>query len=100
MEQAKALLAEVGIAGMTVTEVTGFSRQKGRAEVFRGNEHLEGFVPKIKLEIVVSDRRAAAAIGAVVKSARTGTCGDGVIFIEPVEYAVRIRTEEEGENAI
>ena len=100
VEEVKDALAEVGVEGMTVTEVKGFGRQKGHTEIFRGSEYTVDFLPKIKIEIVVADGHADAAVDAVVKSARTGKIGDGKIFVAAIEQAVRIRTEETGEAAI
>ena len=100
VEEVKDALTEVGIEGMTVTEVKGFGRQKGHTEIFRGSEYTVDFLPKIKIEIVVPDDRANAAVTAVLKSARTGKIGDGKIFVAAIESAVRIRTEEKNEAAI
>jgi nitrogen regulatory protein P-II 1 len=100
LEEVKDALGEVGIEGMTVTEVKGFGRQKGHTEIYRGSEYTVDFLPKIKIEIVVADGRMDAAIGAIVKSARSGKIGDGKVFVTNVEQAVRIRTEEKGDAAI
>jgi len=100
LEEVKDALGEVGIEGMTVSEVKGFGRQKGHTEIYRGSEYTVDFLPKIKLELVVADNQADAAIGAIVKSAKTGKIGDGKVFVSPVEQAVRIRTDEKGESAI
>ena len=100
LEEVKDALNEIGIEGMTLTEVKGFGRQKGHTEIYRGSEYTVDFLPKIKLEVVVLDSRVAAAVSAVVKSARTGKIGDGKIFVSSIEEAVRIRTEETGELAI
>jgi nitrogen regulatory protein P-II 1 len=100
LEDVKEALAEVGIEGMTVTEVKGFGRQKGHTEIYRGSEYTVDFLPKIKLELVVPDSRAEAAVEAIVKSAQTGKIGDGKIFVLPVEQAVRIRTNERAEAAV
>ena len=100
LEEVKDALGEVGIEGMTVTEVKGFGRQKGHTEIYRGSEYTVDFLPKIKLELVVADKQADAAVQAVVKSARTGKIGDGKVFVVPVEEAVRIRTDERGEAAV
>ncbi len=100
LEDVKAALAEVGIEGMTVSEVKGFGRQKGHTEIYRGSEYTVDFLPKIKIEIVVTDDRVTAAVAAIVKAAKTGKIGDGKIFVLPVEQAVRIRTEEKGEEAV
>jgi nitrogen regulatory protein P-II 1 len=100
LEEVKAALAEVGVEGMTVSEVKGFGRQKGHTEIYRGSEYTVDFLPKSKLEIVVSDDMASTVVDAIAKSARTGKIGDGKIFIVPLEGAVRIRTDERGESAI
>jgi nitrogen regulatory protein PII len=100
LEEVKDALGEIGIEGMTVSEVKGFGRQKGHTEIYRGSEYTLDFLPKIKIEIVVSDIRAEAAVAAVVKSARTGKIGDGKIFVAAVEQAIRIRTEENGDHAV
>jgi nitrogen regulatory protein PII len=100
LEEVKDALGEVGIEGMTVTEVKGFGRQKGHTEIYRGSEYTVDFLPKIKLELVVSDKQTDAAVQAIVKSARTGKIGDGKVFVSAVEEAVRIRTDERGEAAV
>jgi nitrogen regulatory protein PII len=100
LEEVKDALSEVGVEGMTVTEVKGFGRQKGHTEIYRGSEYTVDFLPKIKLEIVVADAVADAAVAAIVKAAKTGKIGDGKVFISPVSEAVRIRTEEKGEAAV
>ena len=100
LEEVKDALGEVGIEGMTVIEVKGFGRQKGHTEIYRGSEYTVDFLPKIKLELVVPDDRVETAVGAIVKSAKTGKIGDGKVFVQPVDEAVRIRTEEKGEAAI
>jgi Nitrogen regulatory protein PII len=100
MEDVKEALAEVGIEGMTVSEVKGFGRQKGHTEIYRGSEYTVDFLPKVKFEIVVSDSAVEKAVAAISSSAKTGKIGDGKIFVLPVESAVRIRTEETDENAI
>jgi nitrogen regulatory protein P-II 1 len=100
LEEVKDALGEVGIEGMTVTEVKGFGRQKGHTEIYRGSEYTVDFLPKIKVELVVADGRADAAIGAIVKAAKSGKIGDGKVFVTNVEQAVRIRTEEKGDAAI
>ena len=100
IEEVKDALAEVGIEGMTVTEVKGFGRQKGHTEIYRGSEYTLDFLPKVKIEVVVPTDRATAAVDAVIRSARTGKIGDGKIFVTAIEQAVRIRTEESGEQAI
>ena len=100
MEDVKEALAEVGIEGMTVSEVKGFGRQKGHTEIYRGSEYTVDFLPKVKFEIIVSDDRVAKAVEAIVQSAKTGKIGDGKVFVLPIEDAIRIRTEERGEIAI
>jgi nitrogen regulatory protein P-II 1 len=100
LEEVKDALAEIGIEGMTVSEVKGFGRQKGHTEIYRGSEYNMDFLPKIKIELVVADDRADNAIAAVVHSAKTGKIGDGKIFVTSIEQAVRIRTEETGNLAI
>jgi len=100
LEEVKDALAEVGIEGMTVSEVKGFGRQKGHTEIYRGSEYTVDFLPKIKIEIVVADGQVNGTMAAILKSAKTGKIGDGKIFIYPVEEAVRIRTEEKGDAAL
>src|ERR1041385_8115998 len=100
LEEVKDALGEVGIEGMTVTEVKGFGRQKGHTEIYRGSEYTVDFLPKIKLELVLPDNRVDAAVGAIIKTARTGKIGDGKVFVSSVDQAVRIRTEEKGDLAI
>jgi nitrogen regulatory protein PII len=100
LEEVKDALAEIGIEGMTVSEVKGFGRQKGHTEIYRGSEYTVDFLPKIKLEIVVTDALAQQAVETIVKSAKTGKIGDGKVFVSAIEHAVRIRTDEVAENAI
>jgi nitrogen regulatory protein P-II 1 len=100
LEEVKEALAELGVEGMTVSEVKGFGRQKGHTEIYRGSEYTVDFLPKIKLEIVLADSRVAAAADAIVKAAKTGKIGDGKVFVSHIESAVRIRTEETGEQAV
>src|SRR5258707_4161939 len=100
LEEVKDSLGEIGIEGMTVSEVKGFGRQKGHTEIYRGSEYTVDFLPKIKIELVLSDNRVEAAVAAIVKSAKTGKIGDGKIFVFPVDEAIRIRTEEKGEQAV
>ena len=100
LEEVKDALGEVGIEGMTVTEVKGFGRQKGHTEIYRGSEYTVDFLPKIKLELVVADGQCDAAVAAIVKAAKTGKIGDGKVFVSAVENAIRIRTEEKGEQAV
>ena len=100
LEEVKDALGDIGIEGMTVSEVKGFGRQKGHTEIYRGSEYTVDFLPKIKIELVLSDARVDAAVAAIVKSAKTGKIGDGKVFVSSVEEAVRIRTEEKGEQAV
>jgi nitrogen regulatory protein P-II 1 len=100
MEDVKEALSEIGVEGMTVSEVKGFGRQKGHTEIYRGSEYTVDFLPKVKFEIVVTDERVQRAVNAIVQSAKTGKIGDGKVFILPIEDAIRIRTEERGESAI
>ncbi len=100
LEEVKDALAEIGIEGMTVSEVKGFGRQKGHTEIYRGSEYTMDFLPKVKIEVVVADDRADNAITAVVHGAKTGKIGDGKIFVTSIEQAVRIRTEESGNQAL
>ncbi len=100
LEEVKAALSEVGVEGMTVTEVKGFGRQKGHTEIYRGSEYTVDFLPKVKLEIAVTDETVGKAVDAIVKSAKTGKIGDGKIFVMPLDQVVRIRTDERGETAI
>ena len=100
LDEVREALSEVGITGLTVTEVTGFGRQKGHTELYRGAEYVVDFLPKIKIEIVVNAGQAETAIDAIIKAARTGKIGDGKIFVMPVEHVVRIRTGETNEAAV
>jgi nitrogen regulatory protein P-II 1 len=100
LEDVKAALSELGIIGMTATEVKGCGRQKGHTEIYRGSEYTVDFLPKIKLEVVAVDSLVDTAVAAIIKTAKTGKIGDGKIFILNVDEAVRIRTEETGEKAI
>ena len=100
LDEVREALSEVGITGLTVTEVKGFGRQKGHTELYRGAEYVVDFLPKIKIEIVVNNEHAEAAIDAIIKAARTGKIGDGKIFVMPVEHVVRIRTGETNEAAV
>ncbi len=100
LEEVKDALAELGIEGMTVSEVKGFGRQKGHTEIYRGSEYTVDFLPKIKIEVVLTDALVTDAVAAISKSAKTGKIGDGKIFILPVEEAIRIRTEETGDKAV
>ncbi|MDX1950592.1 MAG: P-II family nitrogen regulator [Verrucomicrobiota bacterium] len=100
LNEVKDALNEIGIQGMSVSEVKGFGRQKGHTEIYRGSEYTVDFLPKIKMEIVLPDSMVPAAVDAIMKSARTGKIGDGKVFVTPVEEVVRIRTEERGEKAV
>jgi nitrogen regulatory protein P-II 1 len=100
IEEVKDALSELGIEGMTVTEVKGFGRQKGHTEIYRGSEYTVDFLPKIKLEVILADSAVDGAIKAIVAAAKTGKIGDGKVFVLPVENAIRIRTEETGELAV
>jgi len=100
LDEVKDALSEVGVQGMTVTEVKGFGRTGGKKEVYRGSAYVVDFVPKVKIEIVVSDELTHSVLDAIEKSAKTGRIGDGKIFVSPIDEAVRIRTGEKGEDAI
>ncbi len=100
LEEVKSALAEIGIEGMTVTEVKGFGRQKGHTEIYRGSEYTVDFLPKVKIELVVSDEMTHKVVDTITKSAKTGKIGDGKIFVTAVEEVVRIRTDERGDAAI
>ena len=100
LDEVKEALNEIGIQGITVTEVKGFGRQKGHTELYRGAEYVVDFLPKIKLEVVVTDEQVAGVLEAVTKAANTGRIGDGKIFVMPMDEAVRIRTGERGAEAI
>lgn len=100
LDEVREALSEIGVSGLTVTEVKGFGRQKGHTELYRGAEYVVDFLPKVKIEIVVADDSVDTAIDAIVKAARTGKIGDGKIFVYPVEQVVRIRTGETGEAAV
>ena len=100
LDEIRDALGSVGISGMTITEVKGFGRQKGHTEIYRGSEYTVDFLPKIKIELVVSDDQTDDALNVIVKSARTGKIGDGKVFITNVDEAVRIRTAEKGEHAL
>jgi|SRR5581483_365820 len=100
LEEVKDALGELGIQGMTVSEVKGFGRQKGHTEIYRGSEYTVDFLPKIKIELVLADSELEGAVAAIIKTARTGKIGDGKVFVSSVEQAVRIRTEEKGELAV
>ena len=100
LEDVKEALAGLGVEGMTVSEVKGFGRQKGHTEIYRGSEYTVDFLPKLKIELVLADANVAPAVDAIVKAAKTGKIGDGKVFVSTIENAVRIRTEETGEQAI
>ena len=100
LEEVKDALGEIGVEGMTVTEVKGFGRQKGHTEIYRGSEYTVDFLPKIKLEIVLPNERVEIATAAIIKAAKTGKIGDGKVFISAVEDAIRIRTDEKGDKAV
>ncbi len=100
LDDVREALTEIGVTGMTAIEVKGFGRQKGHTELYRGAEYVVDFLPKIKLEIVISEDQVSAVIEAIAKAAQTGKIGDGKIFVIPVEEAIRIRTGEEGDAAI
>ncbi|MBI3608699.1 MAG: P-II family nitrogen regulator [Nitrospirae bacterium] len=100
LDEVKEALTELGVQGMTVTEVKGFGRQKGHKEVYRGAEYVVEFVPKVKVEVVVADGLAQRAVDTIMRMAKTGTIGDGKIFVTPVSEVVRIRTGETGDGAL
>ncbi|HEY9249234.1 MAG TPA: P-II family nitrogen regulator [Rariglobus sp.] len=100
LEEVKEALSSIGIEGMTVTEVKGFGRQKGHTEIYRGSEYTVDFLPKVKIEIVVTDELVAKTVDAIVKAAKTGKIGDGKVFVLALEEAVRIRTDERGDAAV
>lgn len=100
LEEVKDALAGIGIEGMTVSEVKGFGRQKGHTEIYRGSEYRVDFLPKIKIELVLASDRTEAAVETIVRAAKTGKIGDGKVFVSEVEKAVRIRTDETGEDAL
>lgn len=100
LEEVKEALSDIGIEGMTVTEVKGFGRQKGHTEIYRGSEYTVDFLPKVMLEVVVDDGESEKTSDAIVKAAKTGKIGDGKVFVLPVDSVVRIRTEESGAEAL
>jgi nitrogen regulatory protein PII len=100
LEEVKEALSSIGIEGMTVTEVKGFGRQKGHTEIYRGSEYTVDFLPKVKIEIVVTDELVSKTVDAIVKAAKTGKIGDGKVFVLALEEAVRIRTDERGDAAV
>ncbi len=100
LEEVKDALAEIGIEGMTVSEVKGFGRQKGHTEIYRGSEYTVDFLPKVKIEVAVGDELAAKTVDTIKEAAKTGKIGDGKVFVLPIENAVRIRTGESGDEAL
>jgi nitrogen regulatory protein P-II 1 len=100
LNEVKAALNEIGIQGMTVSEVKGFGRQKGHTEIYRGSEYTVDFLPKIKIETVLPDALVQAAVQAIIKAAKTGKIGDGKVFVSTIDDAYRIRTEEQGDTAV
>lgn len=100
LDEVKDALYDLGVEGMTISEVKGFGRQKGHTEIYRGSEYTVDFLPKIKIEIVVADSLLDSAVAAIVKAAKTGKIGDGKVFVSTIQNAVRIRTDETGEKAI
>ncbi len=100
LDEVKHALGEMGVEGMTVSEVKGFGRQKGHTEIYRGSEYTVDFLPKVKIEIVLADGMISKAVDTIVKAARTGKIGDGKVFVLPVEEAIRIRTDERGDKAV
>jgi len=100
LDEVKEALQEIGIQGLSVTEVTGFGRQKGHTELYRGAEYVVDFLPKVKIEVVLSDDMADAAVDAIIEAAKTDKIGDGKIFISDISEAIRIRTRESGEDAL
>ncbi len=100
LEEVKDALHEIGVQGMTVTETKGFGRQKGPTEISRGSEYTVDFLPKLKIELVITDDLVERAVAAIIKGAKTGKIGDGKIFVSHIEEAIRIRTEEKGEQAV
>ena len=100
LDEVREALSEIGVAGLTVTEVKGFGRQKGHTELYWGSEYVVDFLPKVKIEVVIGDSLLDAAIDAIIKAARTGKIGDGKIFVSDVQQVIRIRTGETDESAI
>ena len=100
LEDVKEALTEIGVEGMTVSEVKGFGRQKGHTEIYRGSEYTVDFLPKVKFEVILRDDHVQRAVDTIIQAARTGKIGDGKVFVLPIEDAIRIRTEERGDNAI
>ncbi len=100
LEDVKDAISSLGVEGMTVSEVKGFGRQKGHTEIYRGSEYTVDFLPKIKIEVVLAEAQVQPVVEAIVKAAKTGKIGDGKVFVSPIENAIRIRTEETGEQAV
>ena len=100
LEDVKEALSSLGVQGMTVSEVKGFGRQKGYTEIYRGSEYTVDFLPKIKIEVVLADSLSSQAVDAIIKAAKTGKIGDGKVFVSSIDDAIRIRTEETGEQAV
>ncbi|MDB5766630.1 MAG: Nitrogen regulatory protein [Collimonas fungivorans] len=100
LDEVREALAEVGVTGLTVTEVKGFGRQKGHTELYRGAEYVVDFLPKVKVELVIDDALTERAVDAIIKAARTGKIGDGKIFVRSIEQVIRIRTGETGPDAV
>jgi nitrogen regulatory protein P-II 1 len=100
LDEVKQALSEIGVAGLTATEVKGFGRQKGHTELYRGAEYVVDFLPKVKVEVVVSDAVVAKVVEAIERAAKTGRIGDGKIFVVPIDEVIRIRTGERGEEAL
>jgi nitrogen regulatory protein PII len=100
LDDVREALSEIGVRGMTLTEVKGYGRQKGHTELYRGSEYKVDFLPKIKIEIIAADSMADSIVSTIVKASRTGQVGDGKIFVSPVDDVIRVRTEESGEDAI
>ena len=100
LDEVREALSDIGVSGLTVTEVKGFGRQKGHTELYRGAEYVVDFLPKVKVEVIIADNLVERAIEAIIKAARTGKIGDGKIFVTSVEQVVRIRTGESGEAAV
>ncbi len=100
LDEVKDSLSDIGIEGMTVTEVKGFGRQKGHTQIYRGSEYTVDFLPKIRIELVIPDNRLDIAVFTIIRAAKTGKIGDGKVFVSNIEQAIRIRTEEKGDEAI
>ncbi len=100
LEDVKEAISSLGVQGMTVSEVKGFGRQKGHTEIYRGSEYTVDFLPKIKVEVVLADAQVSSAVEAIVRAAKTGKIGDGKVFVSSIDNAIRIRTEETGEQAV